>query len=184
MATTFRISYKAILGLLVFDALIHLLLGYRPPLRRAVIQDSNVTYVEVECPEPLTSWDDWAPKTMEAGSDRPLDIMYHSTLPIPHRLQVFDADKKDTRFAIFVDELLRGLSPDFEVNMDEDCGVEPYDCYIKQFTGIDVVVPAGNHTVRIAWAGNEFVYGTIIPDLGEEVSRRILWARFYCGPAP
>lgn len=145
------------MALLAFWALILLLLGYGPRLRRAVkvVQQSDVKQVYVECPEPLTVWDDWGPRIMEAGPEgRPLDIVYNATLPIPHRLQLFDADKKDTRLALYVDEVLRGLSPDFVVDKDEDCGVEAYDCYIKKFSGADIVVPAGSHSVRVEWAGN------------------------------
>ena len=67
--------------------------------------------------------------------------------------QLYDADKKDMRMAVHVDDILRGLTSDFELNREEDCGDDVYQCYAKQYSGGVVVIPPGNHTVRIAWAG-------------------------------
>lgn len=100
------------------------------------------------------AWDDWTTHTMYPGSDGiPMDITYSSAVPIAHQLQVYDADKKDTKMAIYVDDILRGLTTDFELDKAIDCGDQAYQCYAQQFSFGSVIVPSGSHSIRIAWAG-------------------------------
>lgn len=143
---------------------------------------------------------------MNAGPHgKPLDISYSSWLGVAHKLMILDADKKDMRFAVHIDDNLIGHSPNITVNKQEDCGIDPNECYRMGFSGVDVIVPAGHHTVRIEWLGNgthsacirplrklfhsffynlefQIVNGTKFPNLGMDSARRILWARDYCGP--
>jgi hypothetical protein len=48
---------------------------------------------------------------------------------------LFDVDKKDMQLAIWVDDILRGVTSEFDLNLDEDCGLDVYECFQKQFSG-------------------------------------------------
>lgn len=107
------------------------------------------------CPDPQTTWDNWEVKTMRAGPHgKPLDISYSSWYGVAHKLMILDADKKDMRFAVYIDNLLIGHSPNITVNKEEDCGIDPNECCRLGFSGVGVIVPAGRHTVRVEWLGN------------------------------
>ena len=90
---------------------------------------------------------------MAAGDSVPEALNYTSNNSTAHRLSVFDADKRDMRMAIYVDNILRGLTSDFDLNLDEDCGLNVYLCARKNFSGGLLVVPAGKHEVSIQWNG-------------------------------
>ena len=90
---------------------------------------------------------------MAAGQHIPQELNYTSNNNTAHRLSVFDVDKRDMRMAIYVDDVLRGLTSDFDLNLEEDCGLNVYLCARKNFSGGLVVIPAGKHQVSIQWSG-------------------------------
>ena len=81
----------------------------------------------------------------------PEALNYTSNNSTAHRLSVFDADKRDMRMAIYIDNILRGLTSDFDLDLEEDCGLNL--CAKKNFSGGLLVVPAGEHLVSIQWNG-------------------------------
>jgi hypothetical protein len=83
----------------------------------------------------------------------PEALNYTSNNSTAHRLSVFDADKRDMRMAIYVDNILRGLTSDFDLDLEEDCGLNVYLCARKNFSAGLLVVPAGNHEVSIQLSG-------------------------------
>ena len=136
---------------------------------------------------------------MAAGDGVPEALNYTSNNSTAHRLSVFDVDKRDMRMAIYVDNILRGLTSDFDLNLEEDCGLNVYLCARKNFSGGLLVVPPGKHEVSIQWNGKgtsqrcrllyagltsfmliEFVNDTHEPDLGKNTSRRLFWERVDC----
>ena len=96
----------------------------------------------------------------------PEALNYTSSNSTAHRLSVFDVDKRDMRMAIYIDDILRGLTSDFDLDLEEDCGLNVYLCAKKNFSGGWLVVPAGKHEVSIQWNG-------------KGISQRF---RFFCMP--
>ena len=113
----------------------------------------DVKRQDIQCREPIKPWHNWEAVTMAAGDGVPEALNYTSNNSTAHRLSVFDADKRDMRMAIYVDNILRGLTSDFELDLEEDCGLNVYMCARKNFSGGLLVVPAGKHEVSIQWNG-------------------------------
>jgi hypothetical protein len=81
------------------------------------------------------------------------ELNYTSNNNTAHRLNVFDVDKRDMLMAIYVDDILRGLTRDFDLDLEEDCGLDVYLCSQKNFSAGSLVIPAGKHQVSIQWKG-------------------------------
>jgi hypothetical protein len=113
-----------------------------------------------------------------------------------------DIDAKDTRMAVYVDDVLRGVTPEFEVDKGSDCGANVGLCLATHHSGGVVNIPPGKHRVRIEWIGNglfvdessallslftmspfmtDFLPNTKNIDWGSRRERRIMWQREYCG---
>ena len=113
----------------------------------------DVKREDIQCPEPIKPWHNWEAVTMAAGQHGVPELNYTSNNSTAHRLSVFDADKRDMRMAIYIDNILRGLTSDFDLDLEEDCGLNVYTCAGKNFSGGLLVVPAGKHEISIQWNG-------------------------------
>ncbi|KAF8797699.1 heme peroxidase [Phlegmacium glaucopus] len=142
----------------------------------------DIKHEIVLCPDPIKYWHNWEVAIMAAGTEGiPQPLKYISNNKTAHRLSVYDADKRDMRMAIYVDDILRGLTSEFDLNLEEDCGLDIYMCAQKGYSAGLLVIPPGKHEVRIEWNGKEYVNGTHEPDLGQDSSRRLFWERADCG---
>ena len=160
---------------------------------------SDVKVEDVECPSPTTVFQPWDVYTMLPGlDDQPLPLVYTLDHPKPHKLSLLDIDARDMQMAVYVDDDLRGLTRDFEVNKTMDCGEDLRSCLMSGFSAGVVVVRPGKHTVRIQWVGKgtfifhpssrkflilhviDYVPDTHDIDWGKERSRRLVWQREYC----
>jgi len=112
--------------------------------------------------------------------DKPAPIEYTLDYQNPHRISAVDIDARDMELEIYVDGILRGLTSDFALNKSVNCGDNWKVCVAQNFSAGVVVVPPGNHTVKLAWGGKEFVPDTRDIDWGEDRSRRFMWRREYC----
>lgn len=74
--------------------------------------------------------------------------------PKAHKISIVDIDAKDMRMSVFVDDVPRGKTPDFPLNKTINCGEDLNTCLKAGFSAGVVIVPPGNHTIRIEWAGN------------------------------
>lgn len=90
---------------------------------------------------------------MDAGPKGVPQLNYISNKSTAHRLSVFDVDKKDMQMVISVDGIARGLTRDFDLDLEEDCGLDVPVCAQKGFSGGLLVIPAGKHEVLIEWNG-------------------------------
>jgi len=149
----------------------------RPPPR----MDDVVKAKDVECPAPTVVFQPWDINTFIPGVDgHPIPIEYTLNYPKAHKLSVVDIDALDTQMAVYVDDELRGLTRDFEVNKTVNCGESLKACLTGGFSAGVAVVAPGTHSVRIEWVGKDFINGTHHIDWGEQRSRRIKWKREYC----
>lgn len=73
--------------------------------------------------------------------------------PKAHRLSVVDIDARDMQMAIYVNDELRGVTRDFELNKTANCGESLKVCINDGFSAGMVVVRPGNHTVKVQWNG-------------------------------
>lgn len=152
-----RTKFVAIVKLLALWALIIMFLGFKPCVNCSspIKLGQTIQNIDPVCPDPQTTWDKWGVKSMKIGQDgKPVDISYNSWLGVAHKLMILDADKKDMTFAVHIDDRLIGHSPNITVNKQDDCGINPHECYRLGFSGSEVIVPAGRHTVRVEWLGN------------------------------
>lgn len=135
----------------------------------------------VECPTPTEVFQPYEIHTMLPGSDgHPVPLEYTIDHPKPHKLSVVDIDERDMQMAVYVDDDLRGLTRDFELNQTMNCGEDVATCLTSGFSAGVVVVRPGKHTVRIQWVGKDYIPGTHDIDWGNERSRRLKWQREYC----
>jgi len=70
--------------------------------------------------------------------------------------------------AIYIDDELRGLTRDFEVNKTMNCGEDLRKCLLDGFSAGVVVIRPGKHTARIQWVGKGisiFILYSSVPDL-------------------
>jgi len=147
-----------------------------PPPPRPVMQ-----LLDIECPGPVTIFQPWEVNTMLPGSDgKPIPIEYTLNYHKPHRVSAIDIDARDMEIEVYVDDILRGLTSDFDLNKSVNCGDDWRACRAQGFSVGAVVVPSGSHTVKLAWGGKEFLPGTRDIDWGEDRSRRFMWRREYC----
>ncbi|KAF8890657.1 heme peroxidase [Infundibulicybe gibba] len=109
----------------------------------------------------------------------PIPLEYTLDHPKIHRLSIIDIDALDVRLAIYVDDVLRGVTRDFELDKANDCGDNLNLC-IKTHSAGGVNVPPGNHTVRVEWAGKEYVEESNAMDWGDKPFRRVMWRRESC----
>lgn len=128
--------------------------GRRQFSRPVIPTDKDLKREAIACPNPTTVFQPWAVNAFIPGlEDEPNPIEYTMNHPKAHKLSIVDIDIKDTRMAIFVDGVLRGLTRDFELNKTMDCGENLRTCLNEGFSAGVVIVPPGNHAVRIEWAG-------------------------------
>lgn len=181
--TTIALLLWTLLNLLLsLQAAIYWMMPTKKITVRRPVTAADIKLENILCPDPIRLWHDWEATTMAAGPEGvPQPLNYISNNRTAHRLSVFDVDKRDMQMAIFVDDNLRGLTTDFELNLEEDCGLDGPMCARKGFSGGWLVIPAGKHEVRIQWNGKEYVNGSHEPDLGSDTSRRLLWQRADCG---
>ncbi|KDR69941.1 hypothetical protein GALMADRAFT_282379 [Galerina marginata CBS 339.88] len=133
------------------------------------------------CLPPTTPIQSWEITSMKAGDDgRLIPLQYTLDLPTAHSLSMVDVDAKDMKMAIWLDKTLLGITADIELNKSENCGDNFGDCLNRGFSGGYVVIPKGNHTVRIEWAGVEKPGPDGKVDWGEEAGRRLAWSRDAC----
>jgi hypothetical protein len=83
----------------------------------------------------------------------PLPIEYTLDVEKAHKLSIVDIDAMDMQMAVYVDEELRGLTRDFELDKARNCGDDLRACGTGGFSAGVVVVAPGKHTVKIEWAG-------------------------------
>jgi hypothetical protein len=115
---------------------------------------ADIKREDILCPDPIKLWHGWEAATMTAGPDGvPLPLEYISNNSTAHKLSVFDVDKRDMQMAIYVDDDLRGVTSDFDLDLEEDCGLDGPVCAQKRFSGGWLVIPPGKHEVRIEWNG-------------------------------
>ncbi|KAF8647707.1 hypothetical protein AX16_006599 [Volvariella volvacea WC 439] len=112
--------------------------------------------------------------------NEPVPAEYILESEIPHRLSVVDIDARDAQFAISVDNVLQGITSEFEFDKYANCGDDVARCLAHNFSGGVVIVPPGRHTVRVSWAGREFIPGTQTIDWGGEYQRRFSWQLEFC----
>jgi len=114
----------------------------------------DVKHDVVLCSDPIKHWHNWEAATMAAGTDGvPQPLKYTSNNKTAHRLSVYDVDKRDMRMAIYVDDILRGLTSEFDLDLEEDCELDVYMCAQKHYSAGWLVIPSGKHEVRIEWNG-------------------------------
>jgi hypothetical protein len=171
----------------------------RVPHRRPPPTVADVKTESVECLMPTSVFQPYDIHSILPGpDDYPLPLEYTLDHHKSHMLSVVDIDARDMQMAIYVDDELRGLTRDFELNKTADCGEDLRTCLLGGFSAGFVVVRPGNHTVRIEWVGKGILLCTFNPkssefldfidyipdthdiDWGTERSRRLLWQREYC----
>lgn len=136
-----------------FSSTPHSRTASQPPVASPSRQPPPTSPME-GCPLPTSVINPWETFTMQVGEDGKLiPLEYTLDLPTAHRLSFVDIDTKDMRMKLWHDTTLLGLTPEVELNKSENCGEDYADCLDKKFSGGDIVLPKGKHTVRIEWAG-------------------------------
>lgn len=108
----------------------------------------------VACPQPITVFQPWDTFHFVPGPDgHPVPIEYELDHPRPHRLSVMDLDARDIRMTLFVDDVLRGITRDFELDKNVTCGEDLRSCLNQGFSAGMIVIDPGKHKVRVEWAG-------------------------------
>jgi hypothetical protein len=108
----------------------------------------------IECPTPTTVFQPYDIHTILPGPDgHPLPLEYTLDHHKAHMLSVVDIDALDMQMAVYVDDELRGLTRDFELDKTKDCGEDLRTCLLEGWSAGFVVVRPGNHTVRVEWVG-------------------------------
>jgi hypothetical protein len=126
----------------------------RMPRRRPPPTVADVKTEFIECSTPTTVFQPYDIHTILPGpDDHPLPLEYTLDHHKAHMLSVVDIDARDMQLAVYVDEELRGLTRDFELNKTINCGEDLRMCLSDGFSAGVVVVRPGNHTVRIEWVG-------------------------------
>ncbi|TFK71019.1 hypothetical protein BDN72DRAFT_492377 [Pluteus cervinus] len=128
---------------------------------------------ELVCSLPTNIVQKWAINTFFPDANgRPAPVEYTLNYKTPHRLTLVDIDRRDMMMAVHVDGVLQGQTTDFIFDKNMDCGEDLGACLSLKYSGGVVIVPPGNHTVKIAWVGKEYIPGTYDMDWGTEYSRR------------
>ncbi|TFK59933.1 hypothetical protein BDN72DRAFT_905407 [Pluteus cervinus] len=128
------------------------------------------------CSPPTNVIQKWAVNTFFPDADgQPAPVEYTLDYKRPHRLSLVDIDHRDLMMAVHVDDVLRGQTTDFTLDKNTDCGEDLGSCLGLNYSGGVVIVPPGKHTVKIVWAGKEFIPGTHSMDWGNDYSRRYKW---------
>jgi hypothetical protein len=88
---------------------------------------------------------------------------------------------------IYVDEIARGLTQDFDLDPNQDCGDGLGPDGIKRCWDMGhslgmLTVPQGNHTVKVEYAGKEFINDTDVVDWGGDTTRKFVWKKDACAP--
>ncbi|TFK64440.1 hypothetical protein BDN72DRAFT_265175 [Pluteus cervinus] len=136
----------------------------------------TITSSGLVCRSPTAVIQKWAINTFLPDADgRPAPVEYTLNHHKPHRLSLIDIDHRDMMMAVHVDNVLRGQTTDFAIDTNMDCGEDIGTCLQLNFSGGVVVVPPGDHTVKITWVGKEFVPGTNEMNWGGDYSRRFKW---------
>ncbi|KAF8064174.1 heme peroxidase [Lyophyllum atratum] len=161
----------------------------RRPIRstRAPIKETDVKRVAVACAKPTKLLHTYEIMAFVPGSDgvHPDPIEYNLDDKKAHRLSLMAIDTRDLRMGVYVDNVLRGLTTRIVRNSTETCGEKFSECLAKKFSSGVVVVPPGNHSVRIEWAGNGLVSNDTDEadmelDWDTHPTRRFLWRREFC----
>ncbi|KAF5376137.1 hypothetical protein D9615_007704 [Tricholomella constricta] len=141
----------------------------------------------IECPTPTTQLHGYQIMALTPGADgvRPVPIEYNLNNPKAHRLAIVAIDNRDLRMGIYVDDALRTLTTPIVRNSTDSCGESVNECLAKKFSSAWIVVPPGNHTVRIEWANNGFKSNTTEEadmelDWVKHPKRRFKWHRDIC----
>jgi hypothetical protein len=147
----------------------------------------------IECPPPTTVFDPWGIHTFLPDADgQPLSLKYTLDYPKPHRLSIVDIDAQDTQMAVYVNDILRGITGNFELNKTKNCGEDVRTCLLGGFSAGMTVVRPGQE-VRIEWIGKgqlvvfaveaganhlppseDYIPGTDDIEWGKKRSRRIM----------
>ncbi|TFK69779.1 hypothetical protein BDN72DRAFT_585595 [Pluteus cervinus] len=145
--------------------------------------DAPVQYKHVDCPAPIDLIHTWELESFNlTSSGTPTALHYTLDLERAHRLSVIDADKRDTIMRIIVDDEVRGLTRDFELDKTVDCGVDNYRNCLKAHSAGFVIIEKGKHSVTVEYAGKEFLDRDAYTVNWEgEKQRRIFWKREKCG---
>ncbi|GLB44633.1 hypothetical protein LshimejAT787_1702600 [Lyophyllum shimeji] len=162
----------------------------RRPARstRPVIKDTDIKRVAVACPTPTKLLHSYEIMAFLPGADgvHPDPVEYNLNSTKPHKLSIMAIDNRDLRMGVYVDNELRGMTSRIVRNSSETCGEKFSECLAKKFSSGVVVVPSGNHPVRIEWAGNGFVSNATDAEVDMELDwvahpkRRFLWRRELC----
>lgn len=162
----------------------------RRPVRstRPPIKDTDIKRVNVACPTPTKVLHSYEIMAFVPGADgvHPDPIEYNLSSMKPHKLSIMAIDTRDLRMGVYVDDELRGMTSRIVRNSTETCGEKFSGCLAKKFSSGVVIVPSGNHTVKIEWAGNGFVSNATDSEVDMELdwvthsNRRFLWRREFC----
>ncbi|KAG6830533.1 hypothetical protein H0H92_000205 [Tricholoma furcatifolium] len=176
------------------DAILYAAASIRSPFPKQpkfsthrLIQDTDIQRDNSTCRTPTTLIHPYQMHAFLPGSDgvhpEPLEYTLDGTKP--HRLSIVAIGNRDLRMGVYVDDVLRGMTTRIVRNSTESCGEVVSDCLAKKFSAGLVVVPAGNHSVRIEWASNGFIPNTTDEadrelDWVAQPDRRFMWKREYC----
>ncbi|TFK66019.1 hypothetical protein BDN72DRAFT_170317 [Pluteus cervinus] len=121
--------------------------------------EGPVQFMEVACPGPKTRIHDWEVVSFTLTSDqRVVPIEYTLDLANAHQVSMLDVDKQDTKMRVVVDGVVRGLTRDFDLNPDVDCGdgLGPggfRNCMTMGHSVGQLTITSGLHKVNIQYAG-------------------------------
>ncbi|KAG6837767.1 hypothetical protein H0H93_001694 [Arthromyces matolae] len=124
---------------------------------RPIIRDTDIKRDHIACGTPLKLMHPYQIHAFVPGPDgiQPQPLEYSMNSEKAHRLSVVAIDNRDLRMGVYVDEVLRGMTSRIERNSSETCGENVSNCLRMKFSSGVVIVPSGNHTVRVEWASND-----------------------------
>ncbi|KAG5645631.1 hypothetical protein DXG03_005622 [Asterophora parasitica] len=142
--------------------------------KRPVVSDADVQRQVIACPAPYKLVHGYEIVAFIPGEDgvTPEPVEYNLNGKNAHRLSLVAIGNRDLRMGVYVDNVLRGMTTRIVRNSTESCGEVINDCLAKKFSAGLVVIPAGNHTVRIQWEGNG-----LTSNATEEIDMELDWSQ-------
>ena len=83
------------------------------------------------------------------GNPKPIEFILDGDPTAAHKISVVDIDRKDVRMAIYLDNVLIGLTTAIEPDPKQDCGHDLSRCLHMGFSAGAAHILPGNHIVRI-----------------------------------
>lgn len=178
------------------STLAHMSRSLASRLSWTALSPKGVSHPECHSSTPIQ---DWEITMMKAGDDGKLiPIEYTLNHPTAHTLSVIDVDAKDMAMAFWLDNKIHAATPKAELNKSENCGEDYAECMRRGFSCGTLLIPKGNHTVRVVWNGVGKWHRLMLScklcltcfsetpgpdgnvDWGEEGGRRLAWRRDSC----